>query len=118
MDRKTAAEKNGYASSSSLETVVKNYSLSNGYYYTLYDNCEEELRENFIKINKDKEPRLYKNGIGQFDDKNELVQEFVCKYDCIKSIHISDKTLEKSLSNNVMYCGFYYKQIGSKLSCF
>jgi hypothetical protein len=118
LDRKTAAEKNGYASSSSLESVVKNYSLSNGHYYTLYDNCEEELRENFIKKNQGKEPLLYKNGIGQFNDKNELAQEFVCKYDCIKSIHISDKTLEKSLSNNAMYCGFYYKQIGSKLSCF
>lgn len=118
LDRKTAAEKNGYASSSSLETVVKNYSLSNGSYYTLYDNCEEELRESFVEKNQGKEPLLYKDGIGQFNDKNELVQEFVCKYDCIKLLHISDKTLTKSLSKNVMYCGFYYKQIGSKLSCF
>jgi phage anti-repressor protein len=33
----------------------------------------------------------------------ELIQEFICKYDCIKKLHISDKTLTKALTRNVAY---------------
>ena len=118
LDRKTAAECNGYASSSSLEHIVKNGILSNESYYALYDNCEEDLKEEFIAKNGDAEPLLYKNGVGQFDSSLNLVREFACKYDCIKMLHISDKTLEKALKNNVMYDGTYFKMLESKVKCF
>ena len=58
---------------------------------------------------------LYKNGIGQYNSKEELIQEYICKYDCIKKLHISDKTLTKALTRNVMYNNNYFKSIGSKL---
>ena len=45
----------------------------------------------------------------------ELIQEFICKYDCIKKLHISDKTLTKALERNIMYNNNYFKSIGSKL---
>jgi hypothetical protein len=45
----------------------------------------------------------------------ELIQEFICKYDCIKKLHISDKTLTKALTRNVAYNNNYFKTIGSKL---
>ena len=48
LDRKTAADQNGYASSSGLDNVVKNFTLSKGHYYILYDSCDDELKENFI----------------------------------------------------------------------
>jgi proline dehydrogenase len=54
--------------------------------------------------------------IGQYDVSNNLVKEFICKYDCIKSLKISDKTLTKALDKNIMYNGHYYRSIGSKLS--
>ena len=117
LDRKTAATKNGYVSSSALDNPVKNYTIANGHYYVLYDSCEEQIKEKFIEKNNNKEPILYKNGIGQYDSQNNLIQEFICKYDCIKSLHISDKTLEKALNKNVMYNGYYFKSIGAKLKC-
>jgi hypothetical protein len=118
LDRKTAAECNGYASSSSLEHIVKNGILSNESYYALYDNCEEDLKEDLVAKNGDADPLLYKNGVGQFDSSLNLVREFACKYDCIKMLHISDKTLEKALKNNVMYDGTYFKMLESKVKCF
>jgi hypothetical protein len=118
LDRKTAAECNGYASSSSLEHIVKNGILSNESYYALYDNCEEDLKEDLVSKNSDAEPLLYKNGVGQFDSNLNLVREFACKYDCIKMLHISDKTLEKALKNNIMYDGTYFKMLDSKVKCF
>jgi len=116
LDRKTAAIANGY-SSSGLDTPVKNLSITNGYYYMLYDKCEDELRGNFeARING--EPILYKDGVGQFDTQNNLVREFVCKYDCIRSLTMSDKTLAKALDKNIAYNGNYYKSLGSKTQCF
>ena len=113
IDRKTAAHFNGYDSSSALDNPVKNNSLANGFYYILYNNCNEELTSKFEEMNGT--PILYKNGVGQYDTNNNLIKEFECKYDCIKSLAISDKTLTKALTKNIPYNGHHYKEIGEKL---
>ena len=117
LDRKTASHFNGYESSSALDNHVKNNSLTKGYYYKLYNDCDEILKDNFILRNKC-EPLLYKNGVGQYDSTNNLIKEFECKYECIKQLKISDKTLSKALDKPIMYQNCYYKNIGSKLKCF
>jgi len=114
LDRKTASQMNGYKSSSSLDNPVKNNTLTNGHYYTLYDKCSNELIQKFEEING--EPLLYKNGVGQFDLNNNLIKEFSCKYDVIRELRISDKTLAKSLQQNIPYNKFYYKELGSKVT--
>ena len=113
IDRKTAAHFNGYTSSAALDNPVKNNSLANGFYYMLYNNCDDELTSKFEEING--APILYKNGVGQYDTNNNLIKEFECKYDCIKSLAISDKTLTKALTKNMPYNGHYYKELGEKL---
>jgi prophage antirepressor-like protein len=113
IDRKTAAHFNGYTSLSALDNPVKNNSLANGFYYVLYNNCDEELTIKFEEING--APMLYKNGVGQYDANNNLIKEFECKYDCIKSLAISDKTLTKALTKNIPYNEHYYREIGAKL---
>ena len=75
------------------------------------------LNTKFITKNNNKEPFLYKIGVGQYDPENNLIQEFICKYDCIKTLHISDKTLEKSLTKSILYNGNYFKYLGIKLKC-
>jgi len=112
-DRKTAAQLNGYTSSSALDIPVKNNTLTNGHYYFLYNNCDNELIQNFEQIYGI--PILYKNGIGQFDLNNNLLREFSCKYDVIRELKMSDKTLAKALTNKVPYNDYYYKELGSKL---
>lgn len=118
LDRKTAASANGYASLSALDNPVNNSTLTNGHYYALYDNCEENLKDEFVQKNDNKEPILYKSGVGQYDSNHNLIREFACKYDCIKTLHISDKTLEKALTKNVLYNEHYFKYIGAKIKCF
>jgi hypothetical protein len=113
LDRKTAANYNGYQTSSALDNPVKNNTLSNGHYYVLYDSCHEELREKFEQING--VPLLYKNGVGQYDLNYNLIKEFSCKYDCIRVVKISDKTLAKALNNNIPYNNYYYKELGEKI---
>jgi len=113
LDRKTAAQLNGFESSSALDNPVKNGTIVNNQYYTLYDKCEADLVNNFEE--EYGKPLLYKNGVGQYDLDNNLVNEFACKYDCIRELKMSDKTLAKALDKNVQYNGFYYKSIGNKL---
>ena len=113
LDRKTAAQLNGYQSSSALDNPVKNGTITNNNYYILYNNCQEDLVTEFEELNG--KPLLYKNGVGQYDLNNNIVNEFSCKYDCIKELKMSDKTLAKSLANNIPYNNFYYKELGAKL---
>ena len=116
LDRKTAAHFNGYESISALDIPVKKYSLSQGYYYKIYTECDLMLREEFEERISGL-PLLFKNGVGQYDLQNILIREFACKYDCIKTLLMSDKTLSKALHKNIPYNGFYFKEIGSKLKC-
>jgi prophage antirepressor-like protein len=117
IDRKTAAHCNGYESSG-LDIPVKKSILSRGFYYKLYDDCDEELRETFeLERNNGECPLLYRNGVGQYDAQGKLVRVHACKYDCIRTLKISDKTLFKALSKNIEYNGFYFKEIGEKLKC-
>ena len=58
---------------------------------------------------------ILKDGIGQFNLEGKLVKEFVCKYDCIKQLTMSDKTLANALDKNIAYNGSYFKSIGAKL---
>lgn len=113
LDRKTAAILNNYQSSSALDNPVKNETCSKGNYYILYEKCNEELTSNFEE--KYGEPILYKNGVGQYDENNILIREFKCKYDCQREMTISDKTLKKALTTNILYNGYYYKELGEKL---
>jgi hypothetical protein len=79
----------------------------------LYNNCVPELITKFEE--KNGQPLLYKNGIGQYDLNHTIVREFTCKYECIRELKISDKTLTKSILNNIPYNNYYYKELGEKL---
>lgn len=117
LDRKTACKENGYGSDSALDTAFKNCKLSNGHYYVLYDSCSDELKKEFVKNNNNKEPILYIAGIGQFDDKNKLLQEFSSKVECCRILGLGDRSVKKCLDNNVSYNGKFYKHLDSKVKC-
>ena len=112
--RKTAAHFNGYESASALDNPVKQSTLAKGFYYKLYEQCDEALQHAFEqKING--KPMLYKNGVHQCDLQNVVVREFECKYDCMKALSMSDKTLTKALTKGIQYNGHVFKEAGSKL---
>ena len=113
IDRKTAATHNGYASISALDNPVKNETMTNDHYYILFDNCDENLKQEFI--NRCGEPFLYRDGVGQYDMNQVLIREFACKFDCIKQLKMSDKTLAKLLDKDSMYNMHYFKRTGQKL---
>jgi len=117
LDRKTACLENNYNSIASLDNPVKNGTETNGNYYMLYENCNKELQKSFVK-KYGKEPLLYKNGVGQYDLKNNLLNEFVSKHNCCQTIGIGDKSLSKALEKNIQYNDYFYKYLDDKVKCF
>ena len=115
LDRKTAALMNGY-SMSGLDNVVKKGTQTQGFYYKLYGECDENVVQNFTeKYGKD--VLLYKDGLGMYNENGELVKEYKCKYDCIKLERMSDKTLTKAMSDNKLYNGFRFVSLPMKTWC-
>jgi len=114
IDRKTASLMNGYDSSSGLDKSVKNGTPTRGFVYKLFEECEN--KESFIE-KYGKEPLLYKNGFGVFNSSGEMIREYSCRYDCVRTEKISDKTIAKSMENNIPYRDLHFRELGEKL-CF
>lgn len=117
LDRKVASLSNGFQSHSALDNPVKKFTITNGFYYCLYDTCSEEVKKKFIDKNNG-EPILYKNGIGQYNLNNKLIKEFVSKFDCERKLGISCKSMNKSLEKNIAYANNYFKRLPEKIKCF
>lgn len=113
LDRKTACKLNGFQGTSALDNPVKNRTIINNYYYVLYNDCDLGLINSFEEEHG--KPILYKNGLGQYDMNKKLVREFACKYDCLRELKMSDKTLTKTLEKDISYNEFYYKLLDSKI---
>jgi len=86
------------------------------------DAAKRVLEKNFTEgsdykclLHKALEQRIGR--VGQYNTNNELVREFSCKYECMKHIKMSDKTLAKALDNHVLYNNHYYRHLGSKVVC-
>ena len=112
IDRKTAAMMNGYDSWSALDTPVKNGTVTKGHIYKLFEECEN--KGSFIQKHG-KEPLLYKNGFGIFDSTGNMIHEYACRYDCIRSQKISDKTIAKAMEKNIPYKEMYFRELGEKV---
>lgn len=52
-----------------------------------------------------------------YNENDELVKEYKCKYDCIKLERMSDKTLAKAMSENKLYNGFRFVSLPMKTWC-
>jgi len=112
LDRKTAALENGYTSSA-LDNPVLNCTFTRGHHYSTYVKLSDTLRNDFEL--KHGTPFLFKDGVGQFDEKGKLLQEFSCKFDCMKGMTFSDKTLRKALDSGLPYNRFCYRSIGGRI---
>jgi len=111
IDRKVAAKHNGMPPYG-LDSSIKSGKVANGWYYKLYADCDVDVRSKFESVNTEgNSPMLYNNGIGQYDGSSKLVREFACKYDCIRQLRISDKTLARSLIDESEYQGHFYRHM-------
>ena len=109
INKKVAYKLNNIKSINAIDMSVKNETILQNNYYMYYDNCNEKLKNNF------EIPILYTNGVGQFDENNILLREFRSKEECRLLLKISDKTIKKSIEQNIKYDNFYYKYLDKKI---
>lgn len=113
LDRKSAAILNNCPCDSFLDNYVKNSKMYQNHFYQLYDTCDT-LKEEYNITS----PILYKdNGIGQFNENNQLIAEFKSKKECRLILKISEKVLTKAVNNNLAYNGSFYRALPDKLVC-
>ena len=115
LDRRTACALNNYNSIAYLDSYVKTGKPVGDFYYILYENCDKNLQRSFLEKIGKTDFLLYKNGVGQFDKDNNLLQEFTSKYNCKTECGIGDKSLSKAIITNTMYNGYYYKYLEERL---
>jgi hypothetical protein len=113
LDRKTAAQYNQCPSISSLDNVVKNHTVKDGYYYQLYEECDVSLKNQFQARRGN--IVLYHDGIGQYNANHTLLTKFSSKFDCTTRSGISQKSLAKVLDKPIQYKEYYFKSLGEKL---
>ena len=107
----------GFTNKANAKKLLLQYFLQDKDYKILLD---ASIKQTNIEINKQNfAPHLggakTKGSGGQYDEEHRLIQEYICRYDCMKKLHISDKTLAKALQQNKPYNNMYFKYIGSKL---
>jgi hypothetical protein len=112
LDRKTAARCNSYPSISSLDNAVKHQTIKDGYYYQLYEECDESLRNRFQEQHGD--IVLYHDGIGKYNGQTKIA-EYKSRFDCTAQAGISQKSLAKVLDTKMLYKGFRFVSLGEKL---
>jgi prophage antirepressor-like protein len=115
LNRHVASLANGYDSPAGLDECVKKFKMArDGCYYALYHNCLDELKQNFETTHG--VLKLYKNGIGKFNENGDLVAVFTSKADChSKDDEPGNKALTRALATNNSCNGFFYTFIGPKV---
>lgn len=113
LNKSIASLSNGYSSANVLDIVVKDKKLYKGYYYMYFSDCNEKVKKDFIYNHGG--VILYKNGIGKYNEEDNLIQEFIHRENCCKISGLNFKTLNKAITNKTVYKEFYYRELPEKL---
>ncbi len=81
----------------------------------MYENVDEEVKEQFLSKKSIKDVVLYKSGIGKYDQNGVLIREFRSKHHCQQELKIGEKSLNKSLLSGEKLQENYYKFLPEKL---
>jgi hypothetical protein len=116
-NRETACSDNGYESKSHLDYSINYSKVREEGCYMMYTKCNEELKDAFIEKNGGV-PLLYMNGIGKYDRNANLIQEYLCKRECMKLCSMTSRKFIEVTGNNIMHEGYYYEYMKRKLRAF
>jgi hypothetical protein len=95
-------------------TAIKYYAKVGGYYWILWDDASQDLKNKYLEHNE--LPQKYKNVRGakvqQIDSKtNEVIKIFPSIMDVVKEMKMSTKTIKKISIDNSIHKGFKWKII-------
>ena len=100
----------------SFTRAIKNQSLSSGHYWNYFDNCSEEMKNEYLKKYSlpHKKENLKSQKIQRIDpNTNKIISEHSSKREIIRLFQISNSKLNQLIksNNNEVYKGFIWKLV-------
>ena len=98
--------------SRSFTRAIKQNSISSGHYWNYFDDCDDEMKIEYLKNNKlpEKNKPTSNYIINQINpDNNEIMNTFYCKTDIIQKFQMSYASLDKALKENKITHGYIWK---------
>lgn len=111
-DQKAAAEDRKFSSGGAVSNAIKRESVSGGHYFKMWDDCSQELKDEFLLDNELPEKRIPINGkkIEQLHPiTNQVIKVFTSFEDVIKDFRVSRQTLKSACNFDIICKGYKWK---------
>lgn len=98
--------------SRSFTRAIQQQSISSGHYWQFFDNCSNEMKEEYLKNNKlpEKLKQKYSKIVQQIDPKtNEIIRTYNSNRDVIKRFQMSSLTLKNVSETGEIHNGYIWK---------
>lgn len=110
-DKSVAMREVGISSSGAITLAVARGHRSAGYYWKMYEDCNDDLKATYTKELPAKlESPHYSKSVHQIDiETGEIIATHKSMVDICNKFRASHKQLHKSSEHNTPYKGFYWK---------
>lgn len=111
-DQKAAGIDRKFTSSASIANAIKRNSISSGHYFMIWDDCSQELKDEYLLENDLPKKRNHINGkkIEQLHPiTNQVIKEYVSFEDVIKEFRISRQSLKSAFNYDIICKGYKWK---------
>jgi prophage antirepressor-like protein len=115
--QRDAAESRNLAGFSTISRAIKQSSISSGHYWNFFDNCSQEMKDEFLSNNSLPDRFIKKNSkyVIQIDPiTNKEIQQFASITDVTLKFQMSHTTLKKVSISNEIHKGYKWKIITSE----
>ena len=110
----TATTNRQFKSDSAISKAIHKQTKSGGHYFMMWDDCEEELQEEYLSHDKLPEKPIRSNSV-QINQLNaitgEIIKTYKCTEDVIKEFRISRKSLKNAIESNYVCKGFKWEKL-------
>jgi hypothetical protein len=111
-DQKAAAEDRKFTSSASVSNAIKRGSVSGGHYFMMWHDCNQELKDEYLKTNTLPQKRVAVNGV-QVEQLHPITNEVLKYYpsceDVVKEYKISRQTLKSAIEYSYIVKGYKWR---------
>jgi prophage antirepressor-like protein len=100
--------------SRSFTRAIQQQSLSSGHYWNFFENCSEEMKNEYLANHKLPEKFPHNNGkkVEQIDPKTKnVLKVYNCNRDVIKNFQISSIKLQECLETGQIHNGYIWKRV-------
>lgn len=111
-NQKMASEARNLKSNSGLTRAIKQYSLSSGHYWKHFDDCPEEMKQEYLANHKLPPPFTSPTGkiVEQIDPAtNKVIETYYTNRDVVKKFQMSILSLKNASANGTIHHGYKWR---------